>query len=106
MIQIRPARHDDVPGLLTELGYPDNQAGYVREWLMTWESEPNGYILVAETDKPVGLVTVMAIPFMDKPGGWARVTLPGRAATCPLCHRLPEPGVGFARRGRPVGTGS
>lgn len=75
--RIRDARPEDagpVAALLTELGYPGNQAAGVRRRLALWADEAAGRALIAERDGQVlGVVAVTAIPYLEQEGRWGRI---------------------------------
>ncbi|WP_414940618.1 GNAT family N-acetyltransferase [Amycolatopsis sp. cmx-11-51] len=76
-MEIRPARTTDAPAvtaLLAELGYPDNSEAGVRRRLERWSRHPEGAAFVAESDGTVvGVVAVVAIPFLEKEGSGGRI---------------------------------
>ncbi|UUV34317.1 GNAT family N-acetyltransferase [Amycolatopsis roodepoortensis] len=76
-MEIRHARPTDAPAvtaLLTELGYPDNDETDVRGRLERWARHPEGAAFVAEADGTVvGVVAVVAIPLLERPGSGGRI---------------------------------
>ncbi|GAB3424977.1 GNAT family N-acetyltransferase [Flindersiella endophytica] len=85
-VAIRPATLTDaaaVTGLLHQLGYPANTVPEVRERLAVWAASPSdASVLVAvagadgcgrERERVVGVVAVAAVPYLEKPGRWARI---------------------------------
>jgi RimJ/RimL family protein N-acetyltransferase len=75
-IALRPARFTDGPalaGLLTELGYPQD-AAQAEAQLVAWAGDPRGTVLVASLNEvPVGVIAAHAIPYLERPGWFARV---------------------------------
>lgn len=75
-VGVRPARFADAPALarlLTELGYPQD-AEQAHAQLSAWAGDPRGTVLVAERDgSPAGVVAAHAIPYLERPGSFARV---------------------------------
>jgi RimJ/RimL family protein N-acetyltransferase len=73
---VRRARFADSPvlaRLLTDLGYPQD-ADQTRAQLANWVGDPRGTVLVAESDgSPAGLIAAHAIPYLERPGSFARV---------------------------------
>ncbi|KFU79255.1 GNAT family N-acetyltransferase [Amycolatopsis lurida] len=76
-MEIRHARTTDAPAvtaLLTELGYPDNDVEDVRGRLERWARHPEGAAFVAEAGgEVVGVVAVVAIPLLERPGSGGRI---------------------------------
>jgi GNAT superfamily N-acetyltransferase len=76
-MKIRPALSADAPAvtrLLAELGYPDNDVESVRGRLERWSRHPEGAAFVAESDAAVvGVVAVVAIPLLERPGSGGRI---------------------------------
>ncbi|RSN63750.1 GNAT family N-acetyltransferase [Amycolatopsis sp. WAC 04182] len=76
-MEIRHALSTDAPAvtaLLTELGYPDNDVEDVRGRLERWARHPEGAAFVAEADGTVvGVVAVVAIPLLERPGSGGRI---------------------------------
>ncbi|HET6291054.1 MAG TPA: GNAT family N-acetyltransferase [Amycolatopsis sp.] len=76
-MEIRHALGTDAPAvtaLLTELGYPDNDVEDVRGRLERWSRHPEGAAFVAEADGAVvGVVAVVAIPLLERPGSGGRI---------------------------------
>jgi GNAT superfamily N-acetyltransferase len=74
---VRRARLEDaadVAALLTELGYPDNRLDDVRQRLSMWTQQSHGAVLVAESSgEVVGVVGVVAVPYLEREGWWGRL---------------------------------
>ncbi len=75
-VMVRAARFADAPAiasLLAELGYPQD-AEAAEAQLGAWAGDPRGVVLVAESDgSPAGVVAAHAIPYLERPGSFARV---------------------------------
>ena len=73
---VRPVRFADAPALahlLTVLGYPQD-AEQARAQLVAWAGDPRGTLLVAVcAGSPAGVVAAHAIPYLQRPGSFARV---------------------------------
>jgi RimJ/RimL family protein N-acetyltransferase len=73
---VRPARFTDaaaLAGLLTQLGYLQD-AEQVGAQLVKWAGDPRGTVLVAELHgTPAGVIAAHAIPYLERPGSFARV---------------------------------
>ena len=73
---IRKAHADDVDALVplfAEWGHPQPAAAIAAQ-LAEWKATPRGDVLVAEIDETVaGLVAVVAVPHLARPGRFARL---------------------------------
>lgn len=76
-VSVRPAAVSDaaaVTTLLHQLGYPGNTEPEVRDRLSSWAASPSTCVLVAVVaGRVVGVVAVAAVPYLEKPGSWARI---------------------------------
>jgi GNAT superfamily N-acetyltransferase len=74
---VRPAEVGDarmIIGLLTELGYPDNEVDAVRRRLGDWAEESDSAVLVAERGgQLLGLVAVTTIRYLERDGRLGRI---------------------------------
>ena len=77
-----PRDADRIAALLTQLGYPhDRDQASAR--LLAWAAEPQGEVLVAETDgAAAGFAAVHRIPSFERPGAFARVVALSVDAGC------------------------
>jgi GNAT superfamily N-acetyltransferase len=75
-VLVRKARGDDVDALVplfAEWGHPQSAVAIAAQ-LAEWEAIPCGEVLVAEIENEVaGLVAVVAVPHLARPGRFARL---------------------------------
>jgi predicted N-acetyltransferase YhbS len=62
-----------VASLLTQLGYPSTETDVLAR-LRYWTTTPDSQVLVAADDgRPVGCLSVHAVPYFERTGRWARI---------------------------------
>lgn len=84
-----PADAAAAAALLSDLGYPDNAPGAVRERLERVLADPANRVLVAEEeDGPVGLAYLHIVALLERDGVW------GRLAAFVVAERARGRGVG------------
>lgn len=75
-VNIRVATLEDASALaflLTQLGYPSTQQDVLGR-LGYWRADPHSQVLVADQDdRPVGCLSVHAVPYFERTGRWARI---------------------------------
>lgn len=70
---VTPADAGGLARLLTQLGYPSTEEDVLIR-LEYWTAEPHSEVLVADhDDRPVGCLSVHAVPYFERTGRWARI---------------------------------